>query len=57
MFSRHLHTTENVHGRIHIIFRLNQEIDHAEKDLTKGTLCGIVLFKLNPFFSHVFAGT
>jgi hypothetical protein len=23
--------------------------------LAKGTLCGIVLFKLNTFFSHVFA--
>jgi hypothetical protein len=32
MFSRHVHTTENVHGRIHIIFRLNQEIHHAENE-------------------------
>jgi hypothetical protein len=29
---------------------------HIKKGLTKHTLCGIVLFKLNTFFSHVFAG-
>jgi hypothetical protein len=27
-----------------------------EKGLTKCTLCGIVLFKLNTFFNHVFSG-
>jgi hypothetical protein len=32
MFSRHVHTTENVHGCIHIIFRLNQEIHHARNE-------------------------
>jgi hypothetical protein len=30
MFSIHVHMTENVHGRIHPIFRLNQEI-HQDK--------------------------
>ena len=29
--------------------------DFNEKGLTRRTLCGIVLFKLNTFFSHVFA--
>jgi hypothetical protein len=32
MFSIHVHRTENDHGRIHIIFRLNQEIHHAENE-------------------------
>jgi hypothetical protein len=31
MFSIHVHTTENVHGRIHTIFRLNQKI-HQDKN-------------------------
>ncbi len=29
--------------------------DWAKKGSTKYTLCGIVLFKLNTFLSHVFA--
>jgi hypothetical protein len=32
-----------------------QQKDQELKGLTKRTLCGIVLFKLNTFFSHVFA--
>jgi hypothetical protein len=32
MFLIHVHMTENVHGRIHTIFRLNQEIHQAENE-------------------------
>jgi hypothetical protein len=32
MFSIHVHTTENVHGHIHTIFSLNQEIHQAKNE-------------------------
>ena len=32
MFSIHVHMTENVHGHIHTIFRLNQEIHRAKNE-------------------------
>ena len=32
IFSIHVYITENVHGRIHTIIRLNQEIHHAENE-------------------------
>jgi hypothetical protein len=32
MFSIHVHTTENVRGRIHTIFRLNHKNHHAKNE-------------------------
>jgi hypothetical protein len=32
MFSIHVHTTENVHGHFHTIYRLNQEIHQSENE-------------------------
>jgi len=32
MFSIHVHTTENVHGHIHTIFRLNHKNHHAKNE-------------------------
>ncbi len=39
-----------------VLLHHNVSVPCKSKGLTKRTLCGIVLFKLNTFFSHVFTG-